>query len=139
MTASATTVERYTNYRLGTDFTQENIDEWLPKAEARFARENTGISADEADEAVTLLLAHRISLIKAKGGDKTSEDYGTYKYSRSPGLIGKSGWLADYYALLASASTTGKPRRGGVPLRDGPRYDTFRLSRNRYDPPVEID
>jgi hypothetical protein len=112
MTVTTDDITDNSTYVLGTDYTVDQFNSFHSKALVQFGQEDPGLPAELADEAVMLLILHRISRITRGQSDKESEKMGDYSYSRD-GTLGKSSyWMYQYKELLKVKSSDVLPSRG---------------------------
>lgn len=119
MTVDANLIADLSDYTEGTDFTSSQFTRYLAQAQAEFSLDDPGISGDLADEAVGLLVCHRIYRLRTKGGEFSSEKSGDWSGTRAAG-IGESTFMAEYRALTARAA---QAARAVVPSRGTERSD----------------
>lgn len=102
MTATTDDLEDMCSYVLGTDYTQGSFDRLRVKAEAVVTIDLPGAGIPTQNEAVALLIGHRIFMRKHGASGMSSESIGDYSYTRSLDLVtGVSPWLAEYEKLAS--------------------------------------
>jgi hypothetical protein len=127
MTVDTTKIGIVSKYVLNTDYTQAEFDFFKAVAEEQFAKENPGLSPNQADLAVSYLICHYIFMKKRGASDKLSEKIGdtyvTYAQNQMP-----NSFIAQYRALLEGNYIA--PSRG-VERGDAPTSRDFQLSEQR--------
>jgi hypothetical protein len=124
MTADAALVEIISEYVEGVDFTSAQFARYLAQALADFEEENPGLVGVTADEAVALLICHRIARKKSGAGEYSTERSGDWQGTRAT-AAGETSWLVAYRALLGKASV--QPS-SGVTRVDARASKAFALS-----------
>jgi hypothetical protein len=99
------------NYTVGTtgDFTKVAFDWYKKLAEADFAIDDPGLSAEKADEAVANLIC---DIFASRGGDRElkSEKIGDYSYTKNDS--GKTSYRIKYEEIIKQYAT--QPATNGV-------------------------
>lgn len=127
MAVTTDLIGEISSYVLATDYTLAQFNRFNTLAAAQFANENPGtLTGDQEDEAVALLICHRIFRFKMGHSDKKSEKIGDYEYERDKGAPGTSPWLQDYKAMIEGTQTAAPYR--GVKRADHKTSKAFRLS-----------
>ncbi len=116
-----------TDWQLGTDFTQAKFDGAKARAERRFAREDPGLPAGDAADALLYLIAHEVTLTKTGGGKFKKWSVGDSSFERST-EAGETPWLRAYAELIGITSRDYSAC--GVTRRDRTVRGGYRLSAN---------
>lgn len=129
MAIDATYIEDNSPFVLNTHFTQAQLTRWIPAAEEQVAADDPGWSPAQKDEAVCLLICHRIERKLGKLGKQSESVGGDYSWSRraSPQL---SHWLAEYDDLRKRGGSAGVEVSTGVQRADAQMSTAFRLDDN---------
>jgi hypothetical protein len=143
---TTTYIEDMSNYVLNTDFTSTQFNRWLALATDQVTQEDPGFTAAQQEEAIALLICHRIEMKKNKL-DKASENFGgDYSYSRASSLAakGETQWMRDYTDLKARVAdavkkSTNVQPSAGVMRSDSTVPDAFRLDFNPIPGPKYPD
>jgi hypothetical protein len=126
MTLSCESIEEISPYVCGTDFSQEQFDTWLALVEIIVDRDDPGFTSTEREEALALLICHRIARKKGTVGLR-SESIGSYSYSRAGNET--SIWLDEYQALKAAVVQSITVNTNTQPYFGARRSDSENYSR----------
>lgn len=122
MTATTDMVGFVSPFVLGSDYTQAQFDQFVEWAAHRVGREAPNLDPTDVDEAVVLLVCHRIEVSKGRLGRESNKS-GDVSYTQRPG---QSTWLLEYYQLIGSQERPAPYR--GVLRDDVETSRKFRMS-----------
>lgn len=125
MTVTKELIPRVSPFTVGPtgDFTTEAFEWYKTLAEAEFATDNPGLSADKADEAVANLICD----IFASGGggrELKSENIGDYSYTKDGS--GKTSYRLRYEEIIKQHSLI-QPATGGITRDDAAPPKQFKF------------
>lgn len=124
MTATIEMIPRISSYTVGVngDFTKATFEWYKKLAEADFAIDNPGLSADKADEAVANLICD-IFASSAGGRELKSEKIGDYSYSKD--ASGKTSYRLRYEEIIKQFII--QPATNGVTRTDSTLPKQFKF------------